>query len=159
MNENIDSSLKTIEEDYKICLRIIGKYYDYLDTCGLKEFNKFSKYKWSYDRDKGNGYSYVCIRYGNSLIKKCIVKKRIYIEDDDLYRWVKNKDLIREALDEAWQYIVYKINFVLGKIEDMKEIAENYEERLENIAEDFDRAKFCSKRLGGEEFFESALKN
>ena len=154
MNDHIDIALKTIEEDYKICLKIIGKYFDYLETCGLKEFNKFSKYKWSYDRDKSNGYSYVCIRYGSSLIKKCLVKKRAYIENDDLYKWVKNKDLIGEALDEAYQYIVNKINDVKSKIEAMKEIAENYDEKLEDISEDYDKVKFTSKRLGWNEFLD-----
>ena len=149
MKEHIDSALYTIEEDYKVCLRIIGRYFDYLDTCGLKEFNKFSKYKWSYDRDKGNGYSYVCIRYGNSLMKKCLVKRRAYIENDDLYKWVQNKDLIQEALDEAYQYIITKINAVKIKIEAMKELAEDYEEKLEGIFEVYDEAKSASKRLGG----------
>ena len=152
MSVHLDNAFITIEEDYKICLRIIGKYYDYLETCGLKEFNKFSKYKWSYDRDRSNGYSYVCIRYGSSLIKKCLVKKRAYVEDDDLYKWIKNKDLIREALDEAFGYITDKVNTVMGKIEEMKEIAEDYEEKLENISEDFNKASLVCKRLGEEEF-------
>ena len=151
MKEHIDYALKIIEEDYKVCLRIIGKYYDYLDTCGLKEFNKLSKYKWSFDRDKANEYSYVCIRYGTSLRKKCLVKKRAFIEEADLYNWVENKELIQEALDEAYQYIVNKINDVKAKIEEMKEIAEEYEEKLEDISEDFDEVKSACKRLGGEE--------
>ena len=157
MNDNIDNSLKIIEEDYKICLRIIGKYYDYLDTCGLKAFNKFSKYKWSYDRDRSNGYSYVCIRYGSSLIKKVLVKKRAFIENDDLYNWVKHKDLIGEALDEAFQYIVNKVNDVKSKIEAIKEIAETYDGKLEGISEDYDKVQFVSKRLGWEEFSDKEL--
>ena len=152
MKEHIDAALQTIEEDYKVCLRIIGRYYDYLNTCGLKEFNKYSKYKWSYDRDRSNGYSYVCIQYRSSLMKKCLVKKRAYIENEDLYNWVENKDLIQESLDEAYQYIINKVNIVKSKIEDMKEIAENYEEKLEDLSEDFDKVKFASKRLGEEEF-------
>jgi hypothetical protein len=150
MTENIDNALKTIEEDYKICLRIIGKYFDYLEACGLKEFNKFAKYKWTYDRDRDNGYSYVCIRYRSILMKKCLVKKRAFIENDDLYNWVKNKDLINEAIDEAYQYIVNKINAVKSKIEEMKETMEDYEEKLEDISEDYDKMKFAEKKLGEE---------
>ena len=152
LNDNIDRALQTIEADYKICLRIIGKYFDYLSTCGLKEFNRFSKYKWSHDRDKSNGYSYICIRYGNSLIKKILIKKRAYIEEEDLYKWVDNKDLVEEALDEAYQYIVNKVTAVKFKIEEMKEIAQTYEEKLEDISEDYDKAVFAAKKLGGDEF-------
>jgi len=147
MDENIDAALQTIEDDYKICLRIIGRYFDYLETCGLKEFNKYSKYKWSYDRDRSKGGSYVCIRYGNSLIKKCLVKKRAYIENDELYKWVKNKDLVQEALDEAYQYIVNKVNSVKGKIDGMKKTAEEYAEKLENISEDNDSDSEDSEAL------------
>jgi hypothetical protein len=150
MKEHIDSAMLSIEEDYKVCLRIIGRYYDYLDTCGLKEFNKFSKYRWSFDRDKANGYSYVCIRYGNSLLKKCLVKKRPYIEKDDLYKWVENKELVQEALDEAYQFIITKINTVKGKIEAIKEAAENYEEKLEDISLDYEKMKVANKKLGEE---------
>ena len=152
MSAQIENALITIEEDYKICLRIIGKYFDYLETCGLKEFNKFSRYKWSYDRDRSNGYSYVCIRYGSSLIKKCLVKKRAHIEEDDLYKWVKNKDLIKEALDEAYEYIANKISTVMSKIEEIKDLAEEYEEKLEDISEGYDKTTLASKRLGDEEF-------
>ena len=147
MSEYIDKALDVIEEDYKICLRIIGKYFDYLDTCGLKEFNKYSKYKWTYDRDRSNGYSYVCIRYGSSLIKKCLVKKRAYIENEDLYKWVKNKELIQEALDEAYQFIVKKISTVKIKIEAMREVALDYEEKLGELFDDYEDEKIISKRL------------
>ena len=151
MKEPIDRALLAIEEDYKVCLRIIGRYFDYLDTCGLKEFNKYSKYKWSFDRDKSDGYSYVCIRYGSSLMRKALVKKRAHIETDDLYKWVENKELIQESLDEAYQYIVSKVNTVKIKIEAMKEVAEDYEEKLNNISEDYDLVKSASKKLGGED--------
>jgi hypothetical protein len=138
MEENIDAALQIIEEDYKICLRIIGRYFDYLETCGLKEFNKYSKYRWSYDRDRVKGGSYVCIRYGNSLIKKCLVKKRPYIENEDLYKWVRNKNLIQEALEEAYQYIAGKVSGVKGEIDEMKKTAEEYAEKLENLSTDDD---------------------
>jgi hypothetical protein len=150
MKESIDISLQTIEDHYKICLRIIGKYFDYLETCSLKEFNKYSKYKWSYDRDKTNGYSYVCIRYRSSLMKKCLVKKRAYIEKDDLYKWVQNKELIQEALDEAYQYITTKISAIATRLEDIKEFAEDYEGKLEGVSEDFEKIKSASKKLGSE---------
>jgi hypothetical protein len=135
MNEHIDVAMQTIEDDYKICLRIIGRYFDYLETCGLKEFNKYSKYRWSYDRDRVKGGSYVCIRYGNSLIKKCLIKKRAYIENEDLYKWVRNKELVHEALEEAYQYIAGKVSGVKTEIDEMKQTAEEYAEKLENISD------------------------
>jgi hypothetical protein len=138
MHEHIDIAMQEIEDDYKICLKIIGRYYDYLETCGLKEFNKYSKYRWSYDRDRVKGGSYVCIRYGNSLIKKCLVKKRAYIENEDLYKWVRNKELIQEALDEAYEYIAEKVRGVKIEIDEMKNTAEEYAEKLENLSTDND---------------------
>jgi len=148
MKDQIDIALQTIEDDYKICLRIIGRYFEYLETCGLKEFNKYSKYKWTYDRDKTNGYSYVCIRYRSSLMKKCLIKKRAYIEKDDLYRWVENKELIQEALDEAYFYISKKVEIAKTKIEEIKETAEDYEEKLNGLD---DEAFQANKKLGDEE--------
>ena len=156
MKENIDIAMQTIEEDYKVCLRIIGRYYDYLNTCGLKEFNKYSKYKWSFDRDKSNGYSYLCIRCRSNLTRKCLVKKRAYIEEEDLYRWVNNKELIQEALDEAYQFISNRVNLVKEKIESMKETAEDYEEKLNDLSDDYDTMKLACKKLGGEEPDEDA---
>ena len=147
MKEDIDYALETIDEDYKKSLRIIGRYFDYLETCGLKEFNKFSKYKWTYDRDRSNGYSYVCIRYGSSLMKKVLIKKRAYIENDELFKWVKNKDLIKEALDEAYQYILNKISTVMSKIEAIKAVAEDYDEKLDEIFEEYDETALASKKL------------
>jgi hypothetical protein len=103
--EDIDAALQTIDEDYIICFKMIRKIHNYLETFGLKDFNRHSKYKWSFDRDKNKGYNYVCIRYGSSLTKKCLVKRRAWVEDADLYKWVRHKDLIREAVDEAYQSI------------------------------------------------------
>ena len=138
MNERIDDAMQAIEDDYKVCLKIIGRYFDYLETCGLKEFNKYSKYRWSYDRDRVKGGSYVCIRYGNSLIKKCLVKKRAYIENEDLYKWAKNKELVQEALEEAYQYIAGKVSGVKTEIDEMKETAQEYAEKLDNLPADND---------------------
>ena len=136
MTEHIETAMQTIEDDYKVCLRIIGRYFDYLETCGLKEFNKYAKYRWSYDRDRVKGGSYVCIRYGNSLIKKCLIKKRAYIENEDLYKWVRNKVLIQEALDEAYEYIAEKVKGVKVEMDEMKNTAEEYAEKLENLSTD-----------------------
>ena len=118
MNEHIDSALLAIEADYKVCHRAIGRYFDYLETCGLKEFNKYSKYKWSHDRDKTNGYSYICIRQGSSMAKKSLVKRMAFIKNEDINKWVENKDLIQEALDEAYQFIIKKdgCQYILAKL-------------------------------------------
>jgi hypothetical protein len=150
--EDIDSALRTIDEDYIICFKMIRKMYDYLETFGLKDFNKYSKYKWSYDRDKGKGYSYVCIRFGSSLSRKCLVKRRAYIEDADLHKWVEHKDLIKEALEEAYQYISEKVNAVKKKIEDLKGFMEEYKGKLDDISNDYDEAKLAGKELRWEEF-------
>ena len=80
-------------------------------------------------------------------MKKCLVKKRAYIDEEDLYRWVENKDLIEEALDEAYQYIITKINIVKNHIEDMKDIAEDYEEKLNELSDDFEEVKTANKKL------------
>jgi hypothetical protein len=148
---DIENALRIIDEDYIKCFKIIRQIFDYLETFGLKDFNRNSKYKWSYDRDKSKRFSYVCIRYGSSLTKKCLVKRRAYIEDADLYKWVGNKDLIREALDEAYQYIYLKVSTAKSKIEDMKEIAEDYQEKLDNLSGDYEE-KFGTKELRGEPF-------
>jgi hypothetical protein len=150
--EDIDSALKVIDEDYIICFKMIRKIFDYLETFGLKEFNKYSKYKWSYDRDKSKGYSYVCIRFGSSLSRKCLVKRRAYIEDADLHKWVEHKELIKEALEEAYQYIYTKVNAVKNKIEDLKGFMEEYKEKLDDISNDYDEAKTAGKELRWEEF-------
>ena len=151
MHEHIDIAMQEIEDDYKVCLKIIGRYFDYLETCGLKEFNKYSKYRWSYDRDRVKGGSYVCIRYGNSLIKKCLVKKRAYIENEDLYKWVKNKALIQEALDEAYQYIFEKVSGVKVEMDEMKNTAEEYAEKLENLSSDKDSEDNDPENNGSED--------
>jgi hypothetical protein len=143
----VQNALQTIEEDYNASQRIIEKYFGYLDTCGLKDFNRFSKYKWTHDRDKSNGFSYICIRYRASLMKKCVVKKRSHMSDEDMYKWAANKELIRDALDEAYEYIVTKISALKSKIGEIKEVAKEYEDKLNNISEDFDKTVFASKRI------------
>ena len=141
MKEDIESALQVIEADYNVCFKLIRKMYDYLETFGVKDFNQFSKYKWSYDRDKSRNYSYLCIRSGSSLNRKCLVKRRPYLEDADLYRWVEQKDLIEEALDEAYQYIHKKVTDAKAKIEEMKEKAEEYEGKLEDVSKDYEEIK------------------
>jgi len=148
---DIETALRAIDEDYIKCFKVIREIYDYLETFGVKDFNRHSKYKWSFDRDRSKGCSYVCIRYGSSLTKKCLVKRRAYIEDADLYKWVGNKELIREALDEAYQYIYIKVNAVKRKIEDMKGIAEDYKEKLDNLSGDSEE-RLASKEIRGEPF-------
>ena len=150
--EDIENALQIIDDDYITCFKMIRRIFDYLETFGLKDFNRHSKYKWSFDKDKGKGFSYVCIRYGSSLTKKCLVKRRAYIEDADLYKWVGNKDLIREAMDEAYQYIYTKVNTVKSKIDDLKEIAEDYKRKLDNLSDDYEEAKIAGKVLRGEPF-------
>jgi len=155
MNEqekiDIETALRAIDEDYIKCFKVIREIYDYLETFGLKDFNRHSKYKWSFDRDRSKGCSYVCIRYGSSLTKKCLVKRRAYIEDADLYKWVGNKRLIREALDEAYQYVYIKVNAVRKKIANMREIAEDYKEKLDDLSE-YSEEELASKELRGEPF-------
>jgi len=152
MYEDIESALKIIEEDYITCFRMVRKIFDYLEKFGLKEFNKYSKYKWNYDRDKNKEYSYVCIRHGNSLAKKCLIKRRSYLDTADLYRWIDQKNLIQEALEEAYQYICEKVNEVKGKIENLKEIVGEYEEKLGDISKDYEETRQARKVLrDGEE--------
>ena len=138
MKEDIESTLKSIEEDYNTCFRMIRRIYDYLDKFGVKEFNRYSQYKWSFDRDKTKGYNYVCIRYGSSLKKKCTIKRRSQMETADLYAWVDQKELIQDALDEAYEYIEAKVSAVKSKIEGLKEIVEEYEGKLDAISKEYD---------------------
>jgi hypothetical protein len=137
--ENIAVTLRDLEEDYKRCYSLIRKTYGYLENVGLKEFNKYSKYKWSYDHE--SGFNYVCIRFGSSLIKKSLIKRRAYLEEEELYKWIENKDLVCEALGEAYEYIDKKLDKLKCKMDEMKEQIEDYEKRLEGIGKDFDEVK------------------
>jgi len=152
IKEDIETSIHVIEEDYNTCFRMIRRIYDYLDRFGLKEFNKYSKYKWNYDRDRSREYSYVCIRYGNSLIKKCLIKKRSHVDTADLYRWIESKELIQEALDEAYEYISEKTNTAKRKMEELKGIMEGYGEKFDDITNEYDEAKQARKVLREELF-------
>jgi hypothetical protein len=147
MKDDIESAIQAIDEDYIECFKMIRKIFGYLETFGLKEFNKYSQYKWSNDRDRSKGYNYVCIRYGSSLSKKCLVKRRALIEDADLYKWVVHKDLIQEAVDEAYQYIYTKVNAVKKKMEGLKGAMEEYAEKLDDLSQDFEEAKLAGKEL------------
>ena len=156
MNEqekiNIETALKEIDEDYIQCFKTIREIYDYLATFGLNDFNRHSKYKWSFDKDKKKGFSYVCIRHGTSLTKKILVKRRALIEDADLYKWVGNKDQIKEAMDEAYQFIYMKVNTVKKKFDEMKEFAEDYREKFDDLSEEAEEARASKKKLRGEPF-------
>ncbi|MDR0558030.1 MAG: hypothetical protein LBG43_09255 [Treponema sp.] len=130
--KNIDIALNELEEDYNKCYRIIRKTYEHLERIGLRDFNKFSKYKWSFDRD-GRGASYVCVRNGGSLLKRSLVKRSGNLEEAELLRWLDDKDLVCEALDEAYEYIDEKIGALKLKMNEMKERIQGYEDRSEGM--------------------------
>ncbi|MDR2618547.1 MAG: hypothetical protein LBC62_06725 [Treponema sp.] len=138
LREELDYTLADLQEDYNQCVRTIRKTYGYLEQVGVREFNKYSKYKWSLDRDRG--YSYVCIRSGNSLRRKSLVKSSAYLEDAELYKWIENKDLICEALDEACQYIRDKVRMLKRKMDETKLSIMEYEEKLRNLDEELEEA-------------------
>jgi hypothetical protein len=131
LREELDYTLADLQEDYNQCVRTVRKTYNYLEQVGVREFNKYSKYKWTLDRD--TGCSYVCIRYGNSLRRKSLVKSSAYLEDAELYKWIENKDLICEALDEACQYIRDKVLMLKRKMNETKLSLMKYEEKLKNF--------------------------
>jgi hypothetical protein len=133
---NFDETIAGLEEDYNKCYSTIRKTFEYLEKVGLKEFNKYSKYKWSFDRE--GRYSYVCIRYGNSLARKSLVKRQSYLENGDLYKWVDNKDLICEALDEAYQYINDRLATIQQKMNEMRESVNVYEDKINDLGKDYD---------------------
>jgi hypothetical protein len=137
--------MQELEDDYKRCYGIIRKTFDYLEKLGLREFNRYSKYKWSFDHEAD--FNYVCIRAGASLVKKSLIKRRPYLEEAELYRWIENKDLICEALDEAYKYIDEKLSTLKLKMDDMKERVTNYEERLQDINKDYDETSRARKEL------------
>jgi hypothetical protein len=134
LREELDYTLVELQEDYNQCVKTIRKIYNYLEQVGVREFNQYSKFKWTLDRDKG--YSYVCIRCGNSLRKKSLVKSSAYLEDAELYKWIESKDLICEALEEAYQYIRDKVLMLKRKMDETKLSILEYEEKLKNLDEE-----------------------
>jgi hypothetical protein len=138
IREELDYTLLDLQEDYKQCVKTIRKTYNYLEQVGIQTFNKYSRYKWSLDRD--SGYSYVCIRHGSSLKRKSLVKSTAYLNEAELYKWIESKDLICEALDEACDYIRNKVQMLIRKMEETKFSIMEYEEKLRNLDEDLEEA-------------------
>jgi archaellum component FlaC len=138
--EKIDVAIKDLEEDYNRCYRIVRKTYEYLEKMGLRDFHKFSKYKWSFDKDN-RGFSYVCVRSGSSLLKKSLVKRSGSLEEAELLRWIDDKDLVCEALDEAYVYIDEKLDKLKFKMNEMKERIQGYEDRVEKTGENLEAAR------------------
>ena len=138
--DDITATLKELEDDYNACYRIIRKTYGYLEKIGLRDFNKFSKYKWSFDRD-ARGYTYVCVRQGGSLLKKSLVKRSGEMEEADLLHWLDNKDLVCEAIDEAYEYIDNRLAAVSAKIEDMRVRLSVYEDHAASTEDAMDAQK------------------
>ena len=146
--ENIAVTLRALEEDYNKCYSLIRKTYGYLEKLSLREFNKYSKYKWSLDKDKDRGYSYVCVRFGASLVKKSLIKRSGSLSEEELYQWIENKDMVLESLEEAYKFIDDKLDVLKLKMDEMKEQVEKYEQRLEGIGEAYDTIqKVVAKEL------------
>ncbi|MDR2476444.1 MAG: hypothetical protein LBD18_01490 [Treponema sp.] len=130
----LDYTLAELREGYNQCVRLIRKTYDYLEQVGVKEFNKYSKYKWSLDREKGA--TYVCVRQGNSLMKKSLVKSSGLLNDAELYKWIERKDLVCEALDEASEYIRDKVRLLKRKMDEAMTSMAVYEDKLNDLADE-----------------------
>ncbi|MDR1466700.1 MAG: hypothetical protein LBI40_03680 [Treponema sp.] len=137
--ENISATLAELEEDYNRCYAVIRKTFDHLEKLGLREFNQISVYKWSFDKDSC-GYGYVCVRSGSSLLKKSLVKRSGALKEEDLYKWIENKDLVIEALDEAYQYIDGRIARLKLEMGEMKEQLARYEELASDVDGQLDEA-------------------
>jgi hypothetical protein len=134
--QELDDTLFALQEDYNRCVKVIRKSYSYLEQVGVKEFNKYSKYKWSLDR--AGGYSYVCVRYGSSLNRKSLVKSSGLLEDAEIYQWIENKDLICEALDEECEYIRDKVKTLKRKMEETRNAIGEYEDKFNDLNEDLE---------------------
>jgi hypothetical protein len=143
IGQELDNTLFALREDYNRCVKVIRKSYNYLEQVGIKEFNKYSKYKWSLDRS--NGYRYVCVRCGSSLNKKSLVKSSGLLEDAEIYKWIENKDLICEALDEACEYIRNKVKTLKRKMEETRQAIGEYEEKLNDLNEELEE---CAEEGG-----------
>jgi hypothetical protein len=131
MKTDFDETIAGLKEDYNKCYSTIRRTFEYLEKVDLKEFNKYSKYKWSFDREGRS--SYVCIRCGNSLSRKSLIKRRSYLDNSELYKWVENKDLICEALEEAYQFINKKLNEIQVKMNEMRERISTYEDKFDDL--------------------------
>ncbi|MDR0411478.1 MAG: hypothetical protein LBH75_05855 [Treponema sp.] len=136
---NISITLNELEEDYNRCYAIVRKTFDHLERLGLREFNQISTYKWSFDKDS-RGYGYVCVRFGSSLLKKSLVKRSGTLKEADLYKWIENKDMVVEALDEAYQYIDGKLAKLKFEMNEMMGQLSRYEERASAAGEQLDEA-------------------
>jgi predicted RNase H-like nuclease (RuvC/YqgF family) len=145
IRKELDCTLTALQEDYNQCVKVIRKTYNYLEQVGIKEFNKYAKYKWSLDRDKG--YSYVCVRYGSSLHRKSLIKSSGLLDDADLYKWIENKDLICEALDEACEYIRDKVKLLKRRMEETKSSMMEYEEKLNDLNEELEEAQSAGSKV------------
>jgi hypothetical protein len=130
----LDDTLSALREDYNYYMKVLRKTWAYLEQVGIKEFNKYAKYRWSLEREKS--YSFVCIRRGNSLTAKRLIKSSGLLEDAELYRWSENPDRICEALDEACRYIRDKVKALKQKMEAAKCSVMEYEDRLKNLEEE-----------------------
>ena len=131
----IERTLIDLQEDYNQCYKTIRKTYEFLERMGIKTFNKYSKFKWNYDHDRD--CNYVCIRFGNSLSRKIFVKSSAYLEEAELYQWIEDKDLICEALEEAYEYIRKKVRVLKIKMEEVKDSIVAFEERFDLLDDEF----------------------
>ena len=141
----IENTLTDLQDDYNQCYKTIKKTYEFLERMGIKAFNKYSKFKWNYDHDKD--CNYVCIRFGNSLSRKIFVKSSAYLEEAELYRWVEDKDLIVEALEEAYEYIRKKIRLLKIKMEEVKDSITAFEERFDLLDDEYDAIPPSVKKI------------
>ena len=137
--ENISAVLSEMEEDYNRCYAVVRKTFGYLEKLGLREFNQISAYKWSFDKDS-RGYGYVCVRFGSSLLKKSLVKRSGALKEEDLYKWIENKNFVIEALDEAYRYIDGKLAKLKLEMGEMKEQLARYEDRVSDVGKQLDEA-------------------
>jgi hypothetical protein len=145
--ENIAVTARELEQDYNRCYSLIRKTFGYLEKLGLRDFNGFAKYKWTFDRDS-TGLSYVCIRFGSSLRKKSLIKRSGNLSEEELYRWIDDKDLVLEALEEAYRFIDERLDKLKIEMDEMKGKIAGYEDRLEGVARDFDEAGAARKVVG-----------
>jgi hypothetical protein len=148
--ENIAVTVKELEGDYNRCYSLIRKTFGYLEKLGLRDFNGFAKYKWTFDRDS-TGLSYVCIRFGSSLRKKSLIKRSGNLSEEELYRWIDNKDLVLEALEEAYRFIDERLDKLKIEMAEMKEKIAGYEDRLEGVGRNFDESDAAKKVIGKRE--------